>query len=346
MIVYCTEIAICIILGLISNLSQVPKKHKKIIFCVIFLTFTVVSAFRYDVGRDFEDTYIYTFNRIKNNYSNVRIDIGLYMIIKLIIFLNGNQQWLFIITSFIINYFIFKTIFRNSQNKMLSIYIYICGTLYFFSMNGIRQTIAIALFYYSLQYIENRKFKKYLFLNIIGILFHNSAIIFIPLYFVLNKKLKFKTKVAILLIVFLSINVLVPIINKILLNTKYAMYLTNGAYTSLSQLNVSTFINILIWSLYNISKTNDSKSTIYGNIHFCGIIVTLFLLKVPLAMRIFMPFRYIEFLSVPYLIETKLKNNKIKTLVEFSVMIVYLMYFIHGVYIENGNDVLPYQTFL
>lgn len=228
---------------------------------------------------------------------------------------------------------------------MLSTYIYICGTLYFFSMNGIRQTIAISLFCYSLKYIDEKNFKKYLLLNVLGVINHQSAILFIPLYFVLGKNIKFKVKMIIIVIVAFMANILMPFINELLLSTKYAMYLTNGAYSALETLNVSTLVNILLWILYCMVKCNDNKNTIYSNIHFCGIIVTLFLLRIPLAMRIFMSFRYIEFLSVPNLIEKNVKNTNTKMFVGFLVMVVYFIYFIYGIFIKNGNTVLPYKTF-
>ena len=61
-------------------------------------------------------------------------------------------------------------------------------------MNGVRQSVAIMMFYYSFRYIKEQNLKKYLILNGIGCLFHSSAILFIPLYFVLNRRFKFNTK--------------------------------------------------------------------------------------------------------------------------------------------------------
>lgn len=113
MVVYCTEIALCVLLGLISDSKNVSEKNKKIVFFILFFVFATVSAIRFDVGKDFNDTYVNTYYDIKNNYTHVRSDIGLYILIKIILFFNGNQQLIFIITSFIINYFIFKSIWRT-----------------------------------------------------------------------------------------------------------------------------------------------------------------------------------------------------------------------------------------
>jgi len=55
-------------------------------------------------------------------------------------------------------------------------------------VNLLRNIKSVLLFLISLRYIENRKFFKFLILNLLGILFHWSAIIYLPLYFFLHKK--------------------------------------------------------------------------------------------------------------------------------------------------------------
>lgn len=53
--------------------------------------------------------------------------------------------------------------------------------------NLMRNVKAILLFLISLKYIEERKIMPYMLLNLVGVLFHTSALIFLPLYFILNK---------------------------------------------------------------------------------------------------------------------------------------------------------------
>ncbi|MDX8337055.1 EpsG family protein [Candidatus Cetobacterium colombiensis] len=69
----------------------------------------------------------------------------------------------------------------------------------FFSIQGLhievellRNIKAIILFLFSLRYIEEKKIIPFLLLNLIGIYFHTSAIIFLPMYFILNYKYKDK----------------------------------------------------------------------------------------------------------------------------------------------------------
>ncbi len=56
-------------------------------------------------------------------------------------------------------------------------------------LNLIRNIKSILLFLISLKYIENRNLIKFLLLNILGLLFHWSAVFYLPLYFFLHKRM-------------------------------------------------------------------------------------------------------------------------------------------------------------
>lgn len=179
----------------------------------------------------------------------------------------------------------------------------------------------------------------------IGCLIHSSAVLFIPLYFVLNIKIRTSVKIISLIVISLSSTFIMPSIVNILLQTKHAMYLTNGAYSSLESVNLSTILNAFLFLIYEFAIDKDTEDRIYANCHYMGVIVSLFLTSLPLAMRVFMAFRYVEFLSIPNLISKLKVTACTKKILIGLIFIFYFIYFIHGVYIKNGNDVLPYKTF-
>ena len=346
MYVYILLIFWCTLNGVIMDKfhNRNSRNFKYLLFISFFLLF-IVSALRFEVGRDYTDTYVLTYLKIVAGIKNIRMDIAVRYIYKLMAMFHANVQWIFVITSFLINWFACRSIARQSTDCKISFWIYICGTFYFFSMNGVRQSVAIMMFYYSFRYIKEQNLKKYLILNGIGCLFHSSAILFIPLYFVLNRRFKFKLKMIIVAVTILATKIIVPFIASILLQTLYAMYLTNGAYNSQDSLNFSMYLNIAIFVLYELvlRKKDDEQAVIYSNVHFCGLIVSLLATSLPLMIRIFMAFRYVEFLSVPYLIKIQTKP-KYKQLITAFVIVLYFVYFVHGVLIKNGNTVLPYKT--
>ena len=57
-----------------------------------------------------------------------------------------------------------------------------------YDINLMRNSKSIMLFIISLKYITERKIVPYILLNILGLLFHSSSIVFFPLYFLIFKK--------------------------------------------------------------------------------------------------------------------------------------------------------------
>jgi uncharacterized membrane protein (UPF0136 family) len=72
---------------------------------------------------------------------------------------------------------------------------YVFGFIVFFVLGGciieinlLRNIKAILLFMLSLRYLQERKIAPYMLLNLIGVSFHLSAVVYFPLYFVLHKE--------------------------------------------------------------------------------------------------------------------------------------------------------------
>jgi len=69
----------------------------------------------------------------------------------------------------------------------LTVYFAFCSE---YEINMLRNVKAIMLFLLSIKYIQNRSFLKFFLINLAGLLFHNSAIFFFPLYFFIHKNTK------------------------------------------------------------------------------------------------------------------------------------------------------------
>ena len=69
---------------------------------------------------------------------------------------------------------------------MLSVFLLLTTVFFTFSLSGIRQSIATAIVFYALKYINQKKSLHYLFYLGIACLFHSSAAIYI-LFLILGK---------------------------------------------------------------------------------------------------------------------------------------------------------------
>jgi hypothetical protein len=62
------------------------------------------------------------------------------------------------------------------------------GLMFFFTFTYLRQVLGVGIAWLSIKYVYERKLWKFLGIMIIATLFHNSAIILVPFYFIPIKK--------------------------------------------------------------------------------------------------------------------------------------------------------------
>lgn len=76
---------------------------------------------------------------------------------------------------------------RYSDNVLMSLIIYFCLPVFsMMSMSMMRQGMAFGIFMLAYKYIIDRKFYKYLLCILCAFLFHTSALVLVPLYFIYN----------------------------------------------------------------------------------------------------------------------------------------------------------------
>lgn len=144
----------------------------------------------YEMAPTIDDT-----NGIAKFFSGIHEDIllkiepGFKVILVLLKSINEDYLTLQIFSSFVnvlfLNYF-FK---KYSPQYVLSFIMYLIFSGLIIEINLLRNSKAIFLFIYSLQFIKERNAVKFFICNGIGILFHSSAIFFFPMYFFLHKKI-------------------------------------------------------------------------------------------------------------------------------------------------------------
>lgn len=74
------------------------------------------------------------------------------------------------------------TVMKNSRMPGLSVVLYICLGFFAFSFSGLRQSIALAITFYSFRFIRARNLLPFLVCLGLAVLFHTSAIVFGPAY--------------------------------------------------------------------------------------------------------------------------------------------------------------------
>lgn len=181
---------------------------------IMLSVFVFYATFRaYSVGIDTQMYYIrytrsaqYTFFQMLFHYKELRYgtsEIG-YMCLECLVKQFGFdfRVMLFIVGVLFISSVLWF-IYEFSENHIISILLFVCLGYMSYSMCFMRQFVALSFCLYSIQYIQKKKIKKFLIFVLVGALFHTSAVIFIPLYFVssieLTKSIKRKGLIVIAL---------------------------------------------------------------------------------------------------------------------------------------------------
>lgn len=210
----------------------------------------------------------------------------------------GFQIYTVIIKSFTSNYFIYN--FVNTSVDMIILFFVlrrysnypILSLLIFFGVYGIaleidmlRNVKSIMLFLLSIEYIERREILKFGALNILGILFHTSSLLYLPMYFILN--IKWNKKIILLLFILGSIYYFSDLRIMMRVIKEYNNILPIGVGRKLSgYFSIIPLDFPLGWSVYYIerliffllawsaSETLQNKK--YGNIMLNSLYISIF----------------------------------------------------------------------
>lgn len=344
MIVYISMIISTVLLSFGTTNKEANKNKKNINKVLIFLILFLVMGLRYGVGQDYFYTYKPVFETILETGKFENIEFGFVLLNKFVQLFTTDYAGIFMITSFMFVYFAIKSIFEQSVNISLSIFLIICNCFYFYAMNVVRQSISIVIFIYSLKYIKEKNWKRYVVLILMASCIHKIALIFLPVYLIANLKINKKQFVIITVILYLLIPTVLKGINIALAGTKYENYLT-GYYKVNEGSMISPLINLIILIgcfLLEKSVNEDAKLNIYKNLHMIGFWCSMFLGMIPLVSRIFVNFYQIQFLSIPLII-SKFNKKSTRQILYGVCVLVFIVNFIYSVGIQNGNKVLPYD---
>lgn len=192
MIIYLTSFAIMLIITYIADKRIKNKALKVFLYVLGTIPLILVSSLRVDVGFDYNKRYVHDYNAIKDGNLKDSLEIGFKLIIKFCLIFTDNPRILFVITSCLILGLIFASIYINSENKVLSIFLFFAGGFFFGSLNLVRQYLAMSLILFGSGFLLKEK-KRYILIYLIflglAILIHTSSIVGIILVLFRKRKI-------------------------------------------------------------------------------------------------------------------------------------------------------------
>jgi len=347
-VIYSFLILSLVLFGSITKINYNYSAQRRYFWCweVIFILviYSVITGVRYDVGVDhlsYLNQYLYPqyklleqeflFSFITNIFNKLGIHFSFYF--GFISFI----QLLFILLAF-----------KDKRHLYPFLLFSLISLQFFFINGGLRQSIVCCGFVYSLNFISEKKFLKYLIFILIGLFIHKSVVFLIPLYFILSRSIDyFPNKWITVLLIFVAIfisdlriweKLLSFDISQLLSITGYDEYgidresvLTTGyEYSKGGRFYISAIIPLIVAFFSNKLKiNNDIKLINILNLYFLGAITAIMFYSGGLMFTRFLNyFNFFNFIGVAYLLHYLYCNKKIWNLIIYSLVIILcLLYF-------------------
>jgi len=318
---------------------------------LVFLWLFFVSAFRGNFTSDY-DHYVNWFNIIKelslrdilhhiisNNF--ITSEGGFKILLKGLSLITDNGVIVAIATTWIILWGYLKVIKDYSVAKWFSILLFVSIGQYYTSFNLTSQILAVSITFLAAKYLYSREFKKYVLMIIFATLFHLSALIMLPFYFILNFRLNKKN---VIIIIFAFIFGMLFLDNIVTVGIKYfyKYYEINRGYgmTGMNYKIAIAPIAVFIFVLFfrrsiNKEELQDRKIKIWLNALIYFVVFTLFGLKIKMVQRFAEYFAPYILLLLPFII-SKFKPST-KFIVATGVMMIVPIY-TYVIYKNSGWD--------
>ena len=186
-----------IILVIYLQMSKIARNIKLLAIVMTFLAiFVGISDMlggydRYIYGELFDDMADVTIaggNPWKSDAFQIYSgEFGYGTLCALISFITKNRYIFILIVTIIIYILLFISIRDYTNNYPFAVLIFM-ALWFFFTFTYLRQVLSATTAWFALRYISRRDLKRFLIVWFIAFSFHNSALIFLPMYFVPIKK--------------------------------------------------------------------------------------------------------------------------------------------------------------
>ena len=357
MILYIVAYSLFIVLFFAGTTAAVRPYEKAILLFACFVTWFIVSFSQF-VGPDYE-AYKFMYERLNENFYKqeflFRASGSFFHLLDL------PYSWFYFSITTVYLIFIFYSLFKYRNFTALNFLIFVVMPygLIEGGFNYIRQNVALGIFYFSLIALSNKKWVRYFVLNFIGALFHKSALILLPLYYILARKWKSKTC---LLIFFISLSMTlllaIPTVKNALTSLmaimpyygKTYVAFKDGAFVQgLSMKGVASYIYqmipLVLLTYYKEKVVYTKLENILFNITFLSLITLTFAVELRIFLRLEYYFVFAKVFTMPLLLRL-CKNKKSRT-IWFLIMFIWISLYLIALYLTGvEKNLIPYRSVL
>ena len=305
------------------------------------LVFIIISGLRCGIG----DTgmYMHSYRLMVQDPSSADFsrDAGFTALSFILSQISSNPQTLIFVVALITNGLNIAMFYKYKSYLELQLYLYMASGYFTVTMNGIRQCLAAALVFVCNKFIVNGDFKKYLIFVLLISLFHGSALIMIPIYFIVRQKAWSKNVVKLIFLACIGVifyDSFSEVLFKALQNTQYGHY---SEFQEGGSSIVRTIVNavpvILAYIKRDELKEKWPESNIFVNMSLINVIFVAFGMMNWIFNRFSLYFQLYNFILLPFIIKNCFKGKE-RRLIYIGFLICYFIFFYKEQVIQLGMN--------
>ncbi len=230
------------------------------------------------VGTDSQG-YIWFFNHTQNFsdvmfYGSEMQEYAAWTMIWLARLASKEYMALFFIIAVIVVGCYQKAIMEYSESIEISFFVFIAMGFYLFFFNGARQGIASAIYALAIGEMLKKNFIKYAAYVLLAFLFHKTAIMLLPVYFVFNRPNTFKSNMFTAVVgsfAILFINTIVSFASSI--DARYAKYGTAGGGGGYYSIGFNFLLGVFFMAFRNSILTDRYRYDRFLNLFLFGVMI-------------------------------------------------------------------------
>jgi len=271
-------------------------------------------------------------------------EFGYGTLCALISYITGNRYIFIFIVTMIIYVLLLRSLIQYVDNMPFAVVMFM-GLWVFFTFTYLRQVIGCTVIWLSIKYIINRDWKRFLLVWFIGYSFHNSAIIFLPMYFIPMKKF---SRQQVLIVMAAALAIGLTSIPQSLFATYgeiaaeragHAEYEADFGFRWAYLFEAAFFLFVILWNYRNI--TNKAKDVIMLNTALVFCVILLVFIKSENGGRL----GWFFMIGVLCTLSNICVKNK-KILSQGVLMIIVSFGLFYRILSGWGIMLTPYKTFL
>ncbi len=352
-----------------NNILKNPKE-KNIVVILTLTVLCIISGTRYNLGGSDYGVYETIFYNVpylfegdsfafQDNSAFLNFELG-YLLLNSLVKTIGFSFYGFTLLHSVIFYTcIYVGLKKYTDNFNLLIIVFLYKLFFYNTFISLRQSITVAIFFVIMHFIQEKKPIKYFIGCVTAILFHNAAIVLVPVYF-LNKINLTKKKLIVLNAIFIPTIMVsisgIPVLNFMMTLTQYipgggfqekvSLLAEVADLTGMSIFHTMEYFLLMVLVVINFEKIKgiDKYAEFILKLFVCLLPIFTLLRGYEILTREKDYFTFTFGIVLGYL--CLINNKKYLGTVQISTLIVCAYGFFRFILLFDNGGMMPYESYL